>query len=346
MLPVRVDALSRSLDNVLERYHSAHAFDGVVVIRRHGAITYRAAVGESDRSTHRPMRVDALFPLASLTKQVTALLILQEVERGRLKLDEPLSTSLDEHLPAEAAGLTVRQLLQHTSGVPDPEADAVDGSPPTFYLRRAIGTGREEAAACLRGAFGPVGTFRYNNCDYIVLGAVLERLGGAPFAQLVHERVTARLGLPTWGLFTSSPILGIVSGYDDHDRPAPPLNLASFGAAGGLYGDATDVSRWSQALLKSELVAPETTRVMFHGDEALQHEALGSWAYSLQLPGRANPVSLVERQGTISGVRVLALFSPSDDFTITILANTERAELFDLWTEKGLPFELVQLVAR
>ncbi len=79
---------------------------------------------------------------------------------------------------------------------------------------------------------------------------------------------------------------------------------------------------------------------MFHADPKLYGEALGSWSYSL--PGAAPPLPLVERQGEIGGTRLLSLLIPTRNASLVIIANTERADLFNTYTRKGLGYAILQ----
>jgi len=339
--PVHTAPFASAVDRLLGEYHARGDFDGVVAIRKHGALVYLAAFGAADREATRALMVGDVFPLASLTKQVTAVLVMQEVAAHHLALGD----QVQQYVPEIAHPITIKQLLQHTSGMPDPEAGIADNAVSPFYQHRAVGDAHAEAKRCVEGVFDPPGSFRYNNCDYIVLGAVLEHVTGHTFTQLVHERVIARLGLTSWGVAAQHPPITVRSYRTDGAR-SPDVELAAFGPAGAIYGDATDLSVFSQALLDHRLLDAASMTIMATGDPQLGMEALGSWGYELPVPGHTTPVALVERQGNIYGTRILALASPSDDFTISILATTERADLFNLWTHKGLPFELVTLVAK
>jgi CubicO group peptidase (beta-lactamase class C family) len=113
------------------------------------------------------------FRFASITKQMTAILILQEVDAGRLQLDQPLGKYWPDYPNPQARQITLRQLLTHYSGLYNENAE------PTFHMRNANG----DNMAGLRGRHlrikpmksAPGSTFDYNNCDYLVLGALLEK---------------------------------------------------------------------------------------------------------------------------------------------------------------------------
>ncbi|MFT3693284.1 MAG: serine hydrolase domain-containing protein [Kofleriaceae bacterium] len=315
----RIDAIGR-------RYHEAGTFDGVIAVRAHGQLTHVSAFGDATR--------DQVFPYASITKQVAAVLVMQEVAAGRLSLDAPVHGSV-----------TLRQLLQHTSGMGDPEAGTPDGHLPAFYLRSHVGTAHEEADACWALPASEAGAFHYNNCDYIVIGALLEQTTGQSFAALVHARIANKLGLRSWGVFgVDVPPATLARGHGDQGEVAPEVNHATYGAAGALFGNATDLSVFAQALLDGTLLDAKASAELFRGDPKVQMEALGSWQYELDLDGRK--LDLVERQGDIAGIRAISLFSRTDGFTIAVLANTERAPLFDLWAKKGLSYDLVEAVAQ
>ncbi len=331
---VHTATFADAADQLLAGYHARGAFDGVVAIRTHGELVYLAAFGEADRATHRPLLTGEVFALASVTKQVTAVLVMQEVAAHHLALTEDAHT----YVPDVPAGITIQNLLQHTSGMPDPEAGVAETAVPAFYQPRVVGDAKAETHRCVQGAFDPPGSFRYNNCDFIALGAVLEAITKQPFAQLVHDRVIAKLHLTSWGVAGAHPPITVRS-YRADGSPSPEVELAAYGPAAAIYGNAQDLSTFSQALLDHTLLDAASTTIMTTGDPQLGHEALGAWSYTL------GAVRLIERQGNIFGTRILALASPSNDFTISILATTERADLFDLWTQKGLPYELVTLVA-
>ncbi len=340
-MPVHTAPFAAAVDQLLGDYHARGEFDGVVAIRKHGTLVYLAAFGAADREAKRALTVGDVFPLASLTKQVTAVLVMQEVAAHHLALTD----QVQQYVPEIAHPITVKQLLQHTSGMPDPEAGVADTAVPPFYQHRVVGDALAETHRCAQGTFDPPGSFRYNNCDYVVLGAVLEHVTGRSFTQLVQERVITKLGLASWGVAAQHPPITIRS-YRTDGSLSPDVELAAYGPAAAIYGDATDLSVFSQALLDHTLLDAASTTIMTTGDPQLGMEALGSWGYQLPVPDHAKPVTLVERQGNIYGTRILALASPSDEFTISILATTERADLFNLWTRKGLPFELVTLVAK
>ena len=180
------DSLTARLDRIVDAAHAAGAFDGVVLVGRGDRVVYERGVGLADRSWGVPNTPATRFPWASVTKQLTATVVLQLVSEGRLSLDTPLGDVLPG-LRADAAGrVRIRHLLTNASGLPDP--DAIAG----FYVA-ADSTRDALVDAALRDdlAFEPGATFRYNNLDFIALGRAVEALTGQPFPDVLRERVLA-----------------------------------------------------------------------------------------------------------------------------------------------------------
>ena len=327
-------------------------FSGVVRITRLGAPPLVIATGEADRATHVPIRPGQRFRLASLTKTVTAVLVLQAVDEGRLKLDEPVGEAFKD-LPAHVRAVTPRQLLQHTSGLANPSDGAADDQVPAFYARRSADAGDHQANA--RGACSapakaaPGAGFSYNNCDYILLGALLERLYRRPFAALLDSRITRPLHL-SWKLAPADPahVTGIAKGYGAKGEAEDFQNVAAYGASGALVGTTQDVARFDAALMDGRLLSAASLKALTTADPKLYGEALSVWAYDVDLgvePGSPPRKAHVwERQGDIGGTRLLNLIVPAEKLSIVIAANTERADLFDTYSRKGLGYAVLRAV--
>ena len=324
--------------------HDAGNFDGVVVLSQNGKVVEAAGFGLADRGAKTPNRPDTLFRLASLTKQVTALLVMQEVTAGRFTLDQKAGTVLSS-LPPAFSHVTVRQLLQHVSGLPNP-SDGPDTVVPPFYIRTAADT-PSLTKGSLSFCYGTAkraagGKFEYNNCDYIVLGALLEAATGKTYEQLVRERVIQPLDLKSWGLFPADPKRAPLTAraYKESGAEDDPQNPATYGAAGGLYGNALDLATWNDAVLTHKLLSAEVTDTMFRPDPKLYGEALGSWAYDLSFHQEA--VHIVERQGDIGSTQLLTLLLPQKNGSVVIIANTDNADLFNTYSKKGLGYQILE----
>lgn len=340
-----------ALDTLLEGVHRAGGFDGVVLVGRDTERVYERAFGLADRERRRPHVPEERFRWASVTKQLTALLVLQEVERGRLSLDAPLSQYLPTFSGPSASQVTPRQLLQHTSGLPNPNdtATGTDGVPDFYKDVRPGAVGNQAATAGVCAGppkRSPGEAFEYNNCDYLVLGALLETLTGKPYARLVEERIAHPLGLRSLGHVPPDPLRAprMPRGYQAAGTPEVPQNVATYGAGGALHGSARDLWRIDRALMGYELLSKELSERMWAGEPKLGYEALGVWSYPASLPGCAAAVNVIERQGQIGGVKVLNLLVPEQRVAVIFLSNTERTEYGAIWEGKGLAHDVLRTV--
>ncbi|MFC5660324.1 serine hydrolase domain-containing protein [Streptomyces nogalater] len=251
---------------------------GAFLLARDGSRERFGAAGLADRSAGTPMTPDLRFRAGSLTKTFTATVVLQLVAEHRLRLDDTVQRLLpDQVRPGNAlsdAPITVRELLNHTSGL----YDYIDGLLPHFrtidqYWPRdqliGVGLGRPRY-------FPAPGTrFRYSNTNYLLLDLIIERVTDRDLRTNLERRVFAPLGLRD----TSYPLAATAidgahaHGYTDvslllPDAPdATRYDVTAFspseaGASGALVTTAADIARFYRALLRGRLLPPELLRRM------------------------------------------------------------------------------------
>jgi D-alanyl-D-alanine carboxypeptidase len=232
---------------------------------------HQAAAGVADTTTAAKLRPDARFRAGSLTKTFVATVVLQLVQAKRLALDEPVGRRLPGLL-ADGDRITVRQLLNHTSGLFDYTDDP---SVPAGEARNQVFTPRELVAiAESHPASFPPGTgWQYSNTNYIVAGLLVEAVTHHPLARELRARIIRPLGLRA----TSFPVgTGRISGYHAHGYistdlvPTPdgtPYDVTGFNpsaawAAGALVSNAADLSRFYRALMHGALLSPHMLKEM------------------------------------------------------------------------------------
>ncbi|MGH4033137.1 serine hydrolase domain-containing protein [Actinomycetota bacterium Odt1-20B] len=220
--------------------------------------TYTAGVG--NRDTHAKMPRDAQVRIGSVTKSFTAAVVLQLVGEGKISLDKPV----DKYLPGLVRGeridgtrITVRQLLQHTSGLPDYEDDVTSDILERRYLspRDAL-----DIALKHKALFKPGKKWSYSNTNYLVAGLIVERVTGRPLAEQIDKRVIQKLGLR----HTYVPAPGETTirerhpqGYRPEPTGAPARNVTEIDpsaawAAGAIVSTNSDLNRFFSALLKDD----------------------------------------------------------------------------------------------
>jgi D-alanyl-D-alanine carboxypeptidase len=296
------DPVQAGLQQVLDQ---AVAKPGVLLP---GAIThYRDAAhapwsgsaGLADMTAPTPMRPQDRVRAGSILKTFLATVVLQHVEEGALSLDQTLTallpTSVTDRV-ANADRITLRMLLNHTSGIPEWETEDVD----LLVLQNPARIWTDDEAidlAAREPAWFPPGTaWRYSNTNYTLVGMVLDRVGGSSWRQQIRSRIVARLGLTSTQLPEPGDLAitaPFARGY--HDVGGTPVDTTRVdpsmaGAAGGhgLISSAQDLARFLDALLAGKLFArPETlaamtTMVDAPGPEGFPHRyGLGLESYEL-----------------------------------------------------------------
>ena len=319
----------------------AQGFAGEVRASTPEGALYARAVSAPDR----PRRVGELWRWASVSKQVTATLVMQEVAAGRLSLDDTVAERLPAFRGPTADKITLRMLLQHTSGLPNPDdTPAGAGDVPAFYLRDEAGVGGvKDALGFCAGApkAQPGAGFSYDNCDTIVLGAVLARSTGVDFGKLVEARIAAPLKLGSLRLVEGGkPAPGVVVGLGEDGKPEPRLVLANLGPAGALVGTAADLMAFDRALLDGRLLDAPARAASWAGDPKLGYVALGVWGFSAPLKGCTGAVKLVERRGEVGGVEVRNLLAPERGRALVVFADRANFPFGELWQGNGLGYDL------
>jgi CubicO group peptidase (beta-lactamase class C family) len=225
----------------------------VLGVVRDGALAHVAAAGEHPRPD-----VDRQYRLGSITKTMTAVLVMQQRDAGVLTLDDPL----DRHLTGTGVGhLTLRQLLGHAGGL-QREPDG------PWWERSDVG----DLATVLAGvgaakiAYPPHRTYHYSNLAYGLLGGVLEAVTGTPWLDLLRRRVLEPLGLGRTTYQATEPFARgyVVHPWHDTLREEPRTDTGAMAPAGQLWSTVTDLGRWAAFLAEPDpaVLAPDTLAEM------------------------------------------------------------------------------------
>jgi CubicO group peptidase (beta-lactamase class C family) len=271
---------------------------------------------------------EQVWPWASVTKQVVATMVMQEVEAGRLSLDLPAG----RYLPALGASApTIRQLLQHRAGLRDPERSPADArGMPSFYT-----TGPGGADWCIAGRGAAGGTPRYNNCDYIVLGALLARTTRTPLPLLFQRRIAAPLGLTARFIDPAAPP-GPDTAWPGGPTAGERQAMARFEGAGAIEGTAADLATFDRALLAGTLLSAAARAELWRGDGAL-----GQRGVVARLPGCAAPVRVIKGRGTLGRFAVRNVIAPDLGLSMVLFTNRGDAGFGDLAQGRGLTHQLL-----
>lgn len=342
--PTQPEPIVAQLEDATRAWHDAGQFEGVVLVGRGDRIVYQGAFGLADREHDRPNTVDTRFPIASLTKQLTAVLVMQQVERGRIELDTPIASVLPWFRPETADPIRIRDLLMHASGLPDvPTEVYFDPEPRVTDSRWLL---EHHITGPLQ--FEPGTAFAYTNADYHVLTAVLEALEGKDYTTILREQITEPLGMTATALADRDADLSDYARdyvQDGEDWiPAPPYRWQNWQGAGGVVSTLADLHRWNRALASHALVREDTWRTMLTPRTDLpggNYVGIGSWVYPRPLPGTDETLTLVERRGAIGGYTILDVLVEGQDAWIVLLANHYNEQIHTLPYADCLPLDLL-----
>jgi len=302
----------------------------------------RTAAGLADIGTGRRMTGRDQFEAGSNTKTFTAVLILQLVDRGQVELDAPVSTYLPGVVP-DVAGVTVRMLLNHTSGLynytedPDLFAD-MENNP------QHVHTDQELLAIAAKGEsyFAPGQGWHYSNTNYVMLGMIAQKLTGKSMPTLVRERITRPLGMKH--TYYADPRAvhtgpGFAHGYGVKFAGPTPVRvdtsswtLGWAGAAGAVISTTDDLATFFSAVLRGELFS-KTQLAQMKTTVALPEGYPVQGGYGLGLMRLDSPCGTVwGHGGDTVGHHSSAMATPDGRNTVTTDAN---AEPFDATPNDG-----------
>lgn len=330
-------ALTAASPSQLDRIVSSAKFDGVVI------------AGDSDKPAYLYGDANANWRWASVSKQLAATIVMQEVQAGRLALDRPVTDWWPEWPQVYSDLITIRQLLQHTSGLADPNEDGPNeksGMPLFYRPPPGHGTMQYEATHyCAEHPRAKPGlVFHYDNCDFIVLGALLERTTGKPYAQLLQERIAEPLGLKIALFSPDRPPAPHIHGVAKPGTPEDIGNLGTYGAAGSVYGPPLALYAFDRALIARKLLGDTATAEMWKGEPKWGQAALGQWQYATTLAGCAAPTSIVERRGQIGGVQIRNFILPAMGKALVMFTQRGDFGFGEVWQNKGFAYRALSAV--
>jgi D-alanyl-D-alanine carboxypeptidase len=296
------------------------------------------AAGTGLRDGGPPITVDAQFRVASITKLFVATVVLQLAQEGRLRLDD----TLEQYVPSFPGGdrITLRHLLNHTSGVPDFELADHFGEGLLADRQRRWRT--DEILALVANArpdFAPGTRYRYSNTGYVLLGEVIGALTGSTWAAEVRRRIINPLHLQHTHIAGAEPVPGgVLPGYFDTDndgdeenietgRPWPSLETAE-GSAGAIVSTAGDLAVFGGALFRGRLLSPQSLRDMLA--EGPHHPRNSNYGLGVEISRPDYRTTVWGHGGALPGFRSTLWFVPHRDLVVVVLANDWRANPQDL----------------
>ena len=310
--------LAEEADEYLEAATELERFSGSVLIARGEEVIFKRSYGMADREHDVANTPKVKYRLGSVTKQFTAMGILQLYEDGKLKLSDPVT----DYIPGyeDSRGITIFHLLTHSSGLAEYTAFEGVGD------RTKLPTTKNEIIDSFWNKelrFSPGEKFSYCNSNYVLLGRIIEKASGQSYEKYIEKNIFSPLGMKD-------------SGYDHpeivlEDRAEGYVNIggeimnASYidpsfpSAAGALYSTVDDLHEWYLALTSGEVV-----------DRTLWEEAssaqVDNYGYGF-MEGNLYGYRRIYHGGTVNGFKTMINIFPDPDLTVIVLSNLETAEI-------------------
>ncbi|AZA48610.1 serine hydrolase [Chryseobacterium carnipullorum] len=321
--------VNADVDEIINREMKTRRIPGVqIAIVQNGTIVLSKSYGFSNIQDNIPVTNTTIFPLNSNTKIFTGVAIMQLVEQGKIKLNAPISTYLND-LPVEWQKITVDQLLTHISGLPEilQLFDPVTGNIGPLRAEKAIW----EKLKTIPLDFRKGEQFRYNQTNYYLLGKIIERVTDLPFAVFFEENQfkTARLKHTLFGdsrdvIPHYAPSYSYRSFFDGKNLNESQLtnNYYEFPdfsrTSGGLNSTAEDVGNWIIALQNGQLFQKSGTLNLMWSPGQFNNGNPTDWARGW---GIAKFRKKHKAVGMSGGNRSVVLVYPDDHLAVIVLTN-------------------------
>lgn len=307
------DSLSQQLQHYMDGRHRIHGFSGSVLLARGGSVLLHKAYGMASDAV--PNDTHTRFSLASVSKQFTALAVLQLIESRQLAL----YSALEDFFPGFPSGerITIHHLLSHSSGL-NMDFDSLYVGNNNISPDSAIRFLQKQPLL-----FDPGSDVAYSNTGYYLLARILEKVSGKTWAAYLHDSIFLPAGMQHSFAGDGSPLPShtAAGSYPKNGIyiPSPPVNRALNTGHDGVYSTTADLLRWQKALFRdSLLLSPALRDSMLHIHNG-QH-----WGYGLLIDPPFNQGHrLYVHDGLFFGACTSFHYYPDEDLTIVVLSNNQ-----------------------
>ncbi|HTE29529.1 MAG TPA: serine hydrolase [Chryseolinea sp.] len=319
--PAQDGQLARDLDQLIAGRLADIAPGCAVLVTKKGRTVYKKGFGYANLELRVPTKPDMVFRIGSVTKQYTAIAILQLVEQGKIALRDSFQKFIPS-FPYKGHTITIENLLTHTSGVVDYEV--LDAHIPNAIRIEFPAKYVVDSLANYPLEFTPGAKYHYSNSNYFLLGQIIEAVSGKSYQEYLQENIFQKAGLKN--TYYDSPtqlIPNRVNGYTKYDgvfQNAGYISMSLVYSAGALLSNTEDLYKWHQALYSYKLVKKETLEKAFTPFK-LADGRLSEYGYGWFIRMRNNAQS-IEHSGGIDGFQSDEIYFPEQDIFIATLYNS------------------------
>lgn len=332
------------IDAFMKHLHQVSGFNGNVLVAKKGKIIYENSFGWANHLTRDSLKLSSRFELASVSKTMTSTAILMLMERGKLKLDQDVRDFFPNF---PYAGITIRLLLTHRSGMMN-YVYFIDGIFRSEHRDQHKGVTNQQAMDMIAqykpAPFNkPNVRFLYNNSNFMVLGSIIEKVSGMPYAQFMKENIFKPAGMAHTDVYSKATYDKIPVDVVGHDRNSWKYSVAQNfldGPVGdkGIYSTVGDLFLFDRAMRANRLISA-ATQDSAYTDRNPMIRGHFNYGYGWRLFEGPNQ-KVVYHTGWWHGFRHIFLRDMKNDITIVLLGNVVNGSLLhldDLFKMTGMP---------
>ena len=312
-------SLQQRMDALMSEEFPSDGPGATVLVAHKNEIIYRKAYGLANVELQTPMQPEHVFRLGSITKQFTAVAILMLEAEGKLSVADDLTKYLPDY-PTQGESITIEHLLTHTSGIHNhtDDADFLDLARTDHTVQELIDLFKDKPLD-----FKPGEQWNYSNSGYILLGAIIEKVSGMPYADFIEQRIFQPLEMShSFYDRTEAIIPNRIPGYAPGQEGivnAPYLSMTIPYAAGSLMSTVDDLYRWNRALQNGQLVGRERLKKA-HSSFALNSGEETGYGYGWAV-SKVQGSKSIEHGGGIFGFLTNGIYLPGEDIYVIVLSN-------------------------
>ena len=319
------------IDEIMKAYHSYNMFDGAVLVAENGKEIYKGAFGMANQEWNIPNTTDTKFMIGSVSKPVTAMLMLIQVQKGLIGLDKTIADYLPEFSGKPAAKITIRQLISHTSGMPN--YDIMKDFFPRISRQNFT---REEYVKIYMDsalAFEPGTRFFYSSWGFFTLGYIMERVTGKTYSQLMKEDIFDKTGMSSSGSYFHTQIVPKrATGYDysfGGYTSSDFRDQSNTMGTGDLYSTVEDLFKFHLAISNNSLINKKLTEEMLAPGLPPANYGFGWFNKNFKYT-TTDSVAANFHLGMTEGFISFMLRIPSTNSMVVILCNSSPTDFFGI----------------
>lgn len=275
-------------------------FNGAILISQNGKTLYKKIQGVIDFTTKKPLQQDSQFEIMSNGKLITAVLVLLEVEQGKIDVNAPIKKYLPQLTQTWADSVTVHQLLNHTHGI--------------IALDKPL-------------LFKPGSDYKYGNLNFSLLGKIVEGTSGKSYSDLANA-LFKKLKMKNTNVYVKDQFPNLVTGYSIENNIYKPvtnsmINPDNLGAV-GILSTVDDLAIWNNNLHKGKIIKPETYQLMLRYTILSQHNFFGKekegYGYAIRIIEK-EAVKYIGHTGLGDGFSSVNIYFPESDVSLIAMEN-------------------------